>query len=324
MAIKRLAAFAAVYVLWGGSYLAIHYVVTVVPPFFAAGVRYSLGALVLFGVAVVCRGQPLPGWRHILNAASTGIALLVVSYGVVYWAETRVPSWIVSILVSTILIWTYLGECFVLRLYKWRARVLLPLIAGLCGMPLLLQGTLTEDRSESLLVGLAVLAGSCLWAAITLSLKKIELPRSYIQTAAIQLGAAGGTLLSISLICGEFSQLPPAGEIFAPGPVLGMAYLVLASTVIAFSAFHWLLARESAALVATSSYVNPVVAMVLGIVVAHEPSSNAQLAGAAVVLGSVVLAWYLQWPAFSSQSSPDKAGIADKDTRDRLAAIPAQ
>jgi drug/metabolite transporter (DMT)-like permease len=296
MGIKRLAAFFAIYVFWGGSFLAIRYVVQVIPPFLAAGIRYSLGGAILFAYSFGFKRQPLPNAKQTINAITTGIALLTVSYGVVYWAETRLDSWIVAVLVSTLFLWTYLGEVLLLRMIRLRTQTLLPVVAGLAGMPLLLRATFKHGQPQSMIAAIAVLLGAILWAATTLGLKRIELPRSYIQTAALQLSSSALALLCISCCLGERSRLPHLHEILSAKPLLSMAYLVIASSIFAFAAFHWLMARESASRVATSAYVNPVVAMLLGIVVDHERLTRLQFVGALVILGSIASIWYLDRP----------------------------
>lgn len=302
MGIKRISAYAAIYLFWGGSYLAIRYVVEVVPPFFAAGLRYTLAGLILIAFSMGIKRQPLPDRHQIFNAITTGIALLTISYGVVYWAETRLSSWIVAVIGSTIFLWTYLGECLVLHVDRPRAKMLLPLIAGLSGMPLLLKTTFDQGQVKSLVAAIAVLLGSCLWAATILTIKQIKLPRSYIQTAALQMTSSGLTLFCISWFSGEISRLPSAQRMLSSKPLFAMAYLVIASSVLAFTAFHWLLVHESAALVASSAYVNPMVAMLLGIAAVHERSSPMQLLGAAIILGSIVLIWFMQ-----SRSEPRRS-----------------
>jgi drug/metabolite transporter (DMT)-like permease len=302
MGIKRISAYAAIYLFWGGSYLAIRYVVEVVPPFFAAGLRYTLAGLILIAFSMGIKRQPLPDRHQIFNAITTGIALLTISYGVVYWAETRLSSWIVAVIGSTIFLWTYLGECLVLHVDRPRAKMLLPLIAGLSGMPLLLKATFDQGQVKSLVAAIAVLLGSCLWAATILTIKQIKLPRSYIQTAALQMTSSGLTLFCISWFSGEISRLPSAQRMLSSKPLFAMAYLVIASSVLAFTAFHWLLVHESAALVASSAYVNPMVAILLGIAAVHERSSPMQLLGAAIILGSIVLIWFMQ-----SRSEPRRS-----------------
>jgi drug/metabolite transporter (DMT)-like permease len=295
MGIKRLAAYAAIYLLWGGAYLAVRVLVLVLPPFLVAGLRYSLAALLLVPV-ILMRSDPAPTWRQLLNALWTGATMLSVGYGAVFWAEQRLPSWVVAVLVSTTFLWTYLGESLLLRSYRFQSRMLLPLFAGLAGMPLLVGGNSHRD-TISVLAVLAVLLGALSWSAGSLAVKRIDMPRSYIQSAGFQLATSGLLLLCISGGLGEWTGLPPMAQFLAWRPIAAMAYLVIAASVVAFSAFHWLIAREPAHLVATSTYVNPMVAMLLGIVAAHERYSPLQLTGALAVLSSIVMIWYLQEPS---------------------------
>jgi drug/metabolite transporter (DMT)-like permease len=292
MGIKRIPAYAAIYLLWGGSYLAVRVLVQVLPPFLVAGLRYSLAALLLIPV-ILMRSDQAPTWRQLLNTLWTGATMLTVGYGAVFWAAQRLPSWVVAVLASTTFLWTYLGESLVLRSYRFQGRMLLPLFAGLAGIPLLVGGNLHRD-TISVLAVLTVLLGALLWSAGSLAVKRINMPRSYIQTAGFQLATSGLLLLCISGGLGEWTRLPPMSQILAWRPIAAMAYLVIAASVVAFSAFHWLIAREPASLVATSTYVNPMVAMLLGIVAAHERYSPLQLVGALAVLSSIIMIWYMQ------------------------------
>jgi drug/metabolite transporter (DMT)-like permease len=292
MDIKRISAFGAIYLLWGGAYLAISVMVHVVPPFLVAGIRYSLAAA-LFVPVILVRNDPTPSWRQLLNSVWTGVAMLTIGYGVVFWAEQRLSSWLVGVLASTTFLWTYLGETLVLRAYKFRRRMLLPLLVGMAGMPLLAGIDSHNDHASALAV-IAVLLGAICWAAASLAVKRIDMPRSYIQIAGLQLAASGILLLFVSRALGEWTRLPPTTEIFTWKTILAMTYLVIAASMVAFSAFHWLLACESASLVATATYVNPMVAIVLGIAAAHEHSSPMQLVGALAVLTSIVMVWHME------------------------------
>lgn len=305
MGIKRIPAYAAIYLLWGGAYLAVRVLVLVLPPFLTAGLRYSLAALLLVPV-ILMRSDPAPTWRQLFNALWTGAAMLTVGYGTVFWAAQRIPSWLVAVLASTTFLWTYLGESLLMHSFRLQGRMLLPLFAGLAGMPLLVRGNSHRD-AISLSAALAVLLGALSWSAGSLAVKRIDMPRSYIQTAGFQLATSGLLLLSLSGGLGEWTRLPPMPQILAWKPIVAMAYLVIAASVVAFSAFHWLIAREPAYLVATSTYVNPMVAMLLGIVAAHERCSPPQLAGALAVLSSIVMIWYLQEPSDEFEMSGLKA-----------------
>jgi drug/metabolite transporter (DMT)-like permease len=289
---RRVLAFSAIYLLWGGSYLAIRFVVQVIPPFLAAGVRYSLSAILLLAISFLGLRDKLPSRHQFLNCVGTGLIMFTLSYSAIYWAETRLSSWLVAVISSTGFLWTYLVECIFLRTASLRIRTIIPLTGGIAGMALLVGFPFQRSQSNSIIAGLVVLASTVLWALMTVALKRIELPHSFVQSAGLQLGAAGIALIPIACLIGEGRHLPPASHIFATGPILGMTYLVVGASVFAFTAFHWLLARESPSLVATSTYVNPIVAMLAGIVLGHEHCTWTQLCGAAAVLFSVVLIWW--------------------------------
>jgi drug/metabolite transporter (DMT)-like permease len=195
------------------------------------------------------------------------------------------------VLISTTFLWTYLGECLVLRQRRFRGWELFAVLGGLAGVILLLGGTAVQNR-RSLVAAFSIFISAMAWSAASLALKKIKMPRSSLQIAAVQLSAAGLLLLGLSLVAGEWPRLPAAARMFAWKPLVAMLYLVVAGSVLAFTAFHWLMQHEPASLVATSTYVNPMVAMLLGIAVVHERCTPMQLAGAATVLASVGGIWY--------------------------------
>jgi len=292
MSLRRISAYAAIYLLWGGAYLAVRALVQVLPAFLVAGVRYGVAAILLAPLLLIRRDQTHT-WRQMFNALWTGALMLAVGYGVVFWAEKSLPSWIVATLVSTSFLWTYLGESLLLRTYRFQLKMLLPLLAGLAGTPLLVGISFRHDRI-SVISTLLVLGGALSWAAGSLAVKRIDMPRSYIQTATYQLAIAGLLLLLLSGALGEWTGLPSAAQMFARRPILAMIYLVIGASVISLAAYHWLLAREPASLVATFAYVNPIVAMVLGIAAAHESYMRVQIVGACIVLGSIIAVWYLQ------------------------------
>jgi drug/metabolite transporter (DMT)-like permease len=289
---QRVLAFSAIYLLWGGSYLAIRFVVEVIPPFLAAGIRYSLSSMLLLAISfLVMRDKP-PTRRQFLNCVGTGLIMFAFSYSAIYWAETRLSSWLVAIIASTGFLWTYLAECLILRGDAPRPRTVISLVAGAAGVALLVGFPFQRSHANSVIAALAVVASTLLWSLMTVMLKRIELPRSSVQRAGLQLGAAGFALIPFAYFVAGERQLPPISRIFGAGPVLGMLYLVIGGSTLAYTAFHWLLARESPSLVATSTYVNPIVAMLAGIALGHERYTWIQLCGALVVLLSVIVIWW--------------------------------
>jgi len=300
---RRVLAFSAIYLLWGGSYLAIRFVVQVIPPFLAAGIRYSLSAMLLLTISFLAMRDKPPSRRQFLNCVGTGLIMFTFSYSAIYWAETRLSSWLVAVIASTGFLWTYFAECLILRTDRPRARTVVSLIGGTAGVALLVGFPFQRSHANSVIAALVVLASTLSWSLMTVLLKRIELPRSFVQSAGLQLGAAGFALIPLAYLVGEGRQLLPASRIFVAGPILGMTYLVVGASMIAFTAFHWLLARESPSLVATSTYVNPIVAMLAGIALGHERYTWIQLCGALAVLLSVIVVW---WTKTKSDSGSNK------------------
>jgi drug/metabolite transporter (DMT)-like permease len=148
------------------------------------------------------------------------------------------------------------------------------------------------------------------WSVGTLALKRLSLPECPFQSAGLQLGSAGLALALISWGLGDWKYSVLHRAVESAKPILGMAYLVLCGSVIAFSAYHWLMRRESPTLVATFAYVNPMVAMILGIGLAHEHFSAAQLIAAAVILASVIQVWRAPASARSGQFEPSLSSRA--------------
>ncbi len=296
-------AFAAIYLLWGGSFLAIRSVVSVIPPMFAASFRYSLGGAILLTISFLIRKRPFAGVREAANCCLVGLVMIVAGYALVFEAATRLQSWIVAVLVSTSSLWTYLGECFVQGSQRPRAAVLVPLLAGLTAIPILFVRNSHWIGLNSLAVA-GVLVSTIAWSAGTLALKRLRLPECPFQSAGLQLGTSGFALAVISWRLGDWKHLELHRVVESAKPILGMTYLVLCGSVMAFSAYHWLMRRESPTLVATFAYVNPMVAMMLGIGFAHEHFSGAQLIAAAVILASVIQVWRTPANSHISQFKP--------------------
>jgi drug/metabolite transporter (DMT)-like permease len=294
MDIRRIAAYAAIYLLWGGAYVAIRLLVEVIPPFFAAGLRYGLAALFLVP-ALLLSAMPAMTRRQAWNGAWSGITLLVPGYSVVFWTEQRLPSWLVAVLMSTTFLWTYLGESLVLRSYRFQLRMMPLLLLGVAAMPLVAGGGGPDGRAISIVPAIATLLCAMCWSCGSLAVKTIDLPRSPVQTATIQLGVSGIVLLAFSWFLGEWRKVPSLARAAWLQPSLAMGFLVIGSSVLGFVAYHWLMAHEPASRVATSAYVNPLVAMFVGIVAMHERNSALQLAGAAAVLASIVLIWSVRF-----------------------------
>lgn len=311
---NRIVAFTAIYLLWGGSYLAIRSVVSVLPPMFAASLRYCLSGIILLAISLVFRSAPFANLRQAANCCLTGLVMIVAGYALVFWSSTRLQSWLVAVLVSTSSLWTYLGECWLLRSQRARPAVLIPLIAGLLAIPVVSASGLHQRGINSLPAAGAILVSSLAWSLGALALKHFQLPVCPFQTSGLQLVSAGSVLALLSWTLGDWNHLVFRELIGNTRIMMGMAYLVLGGSVVAFSAYHWLMRRESPTLVATFTYVNPIVAMALGLGLGREHVSGLQLGAAVAILVSVVQVWRMQarLPGSSTMLSESKENLVSQ------------
>jgi len=287
-----LAAYAAVYVIWGSTYLAIRFGIATLPPFGMAAVRFLLAGALLYGWARL-RGAPRPTGHEWGAAAVVGALLLLVGNGAVTWAEQRVPSGVAALLVATEPLWIVL-------LGWWRpggtrptTGTALGLALGLGGVAVLVgPGVWSGGAGAIDLVGAAVvLVGALAWAAGSLwssrATGRLRLPPSAPLATGMQMLVGGALLLGASVAAGEPAAFRPAAVSLASVAALG--YLVVFGSLVAFSAYVWLLGVEPPARVATYAFVNPVVAVLLGWAVAGEALTGRILGAAVVIVGAVVL-----------------------------------
>ncbi len=267
----------AVYIVWGSTYLAIRYTLTSFPPFLMAGSRFTIaGALML--LMARARGQALPSIRQWRNAALVGALLLVTGNGVVVFAEQWVSSTMTALMLATVPIWTAL----LAGLWgRWPARLeWVGLALGFGGIVLLnFEGNLQANP----LGAAAVLFAAISWPLGSALSRRIDLPAGLMGSGA-EMFSAGLMLALISLGLGERMAA-------LPGPVALAAYLYLIvfGSVVAFSAYGYLLGHTRPALSSSFAYVNPVVAVLLGVGLAGEQISAPGLLGMGVILAAVVL-----------------------------------
>ena len=285
-AVKRLLAYAAIYVLWGASFLAIKVVVAVVPPFLAAGIRFlSAGAMLL--LFSFWRKQPQPEgpeWRNLLLLA--GI-LFIGDYALLFWAEQRLASGLAAVLAATIPTQVYLLEWLWLRRVRMTSTAAIGLALGLGGVAaLVLPSNLLKARAEvNLYAPVALLAATC-WAVGTVLSTRLALPRARPVNAGWQMTLGGALLLALSAGAGEWRRLTTTA--LAPRVWLSMAYLIVFASLAAFSAYIYLLAHAPARRVASYAYVNPIIALLLGSWLGGESISPRQGLACAVVIAGVL------------------------------------
>jgi drug/metabolite transporter (DMT)-like permease len=280
------AAFGVVYVVWGSTYLGIRFAVETIPPFLLGGVRFLIAGTAL-AVWALARGAPRPTKTNWKAAAIAGILLFPFGNGVVVWSETRIDSGMAALLVAVepfwvgLLLWLGGGD-------RPRPAVIAGLIAGFVGLVVLLGPSITSQTgSIDLFASLALVAAACAWALGSLYGRSAPLPRSAPMAAGLQMITGSIVLLIISASLGEIGRFDPATV--TTRSIVSMLYLILFGSILAFSAYSWLMVTAAPARVATYAYVNPVIAVLLGWAVAGEPMSPRVGVAAAIIVGAVAL-----------------------------------
>jgi drug/metabolite transporter (DMT)-like permease len=279
--VRVLLAFAAIYVLWGSTYLAIRIAVQEVPPLFAAGVRFLLAGTLLYAVMRFC-GRPRPSKKEWGSLLAIGSLMFVVTYGLVFWAEKYVPSGFTSVLEATLPLITIALEVFVFRQQRFRWSLLIPILVGFAGVLLLL---LRNAQHIAILPCVAILVGGTAWSLGAVLTRSLPLPKSKGITAGAEMMLGGAILFILSALIGEMHPFPH----LSAKAVAALLYLVVAGSLLGFSAFVWLLGRMSATRVASHAYINPLVAVALGYFFAGEVVTGRMLIGTALIVSSVAL-----------------------------------
>ncbi len=277
--------FLAVYLIWGSTYLAIRYAIETLPPFIMAGARYLAAGATLFAWGLRDGARPtLHNWRE---ALLLGALFFLGGNGAVVWAEQRIPSGIASLLIATMPLWVVLLDW--LRPGGSRPH---PLVAagvalGFAGL-LLLVWRNPADSTRLDTAGAVVLVGGALsWAIGSLYALDADLPRSLPLASGMEMLAGGVLLVLGGLAGGELGVVRP--DAISTRSVLAFAYLVVFGSIVAFSAFRYLVDAAPPSRVSTYAYVNPVVAVVLGWLLAGEVITAQTVTGAAVIVGAVAM-----------------------------------
>jgi drug/metabolite transporter (DMT)-like permease len=281
-----LAAFAAIYLFWGGTFLAIRYAVAEVPPLLTIATRCLGGALLLHAWLFWRGGAEPPTRKQWLTSAIAGAFLFVGCHGVLAWAEQRVSSGQAALFLTSIPLWLVLLTAVRERRAPSRL-VIAGLVLGTLGVTLLVRGGAVW--SGTLLDRLALIASGLSWAIGSLIARNGPRPASAAQSTAMQLAAGGLTVLVLSVASGELAGWS-LGQVTTRGAV-SLVFLVVAGTVIGFGAYTWLLRVTTPAAVGTYAFVNPVVALALAWTVGDEPFSVRTIVAALTVLGAVMLIW---------------------------------
>jgi drug/metabolite transporter (DMT)-like permease len=280
------AAFLAVYLIWGSTYLAIRFAVETLPPFLMGGARFFIagGAVFAWGLQRERRWPSLRQWRETLLL---GGLFFLGGNGGVAWAETRrVSTGVASLLVATMPLWVVILDWLRPRGHRPHAIVFGGLLLGFLGLAVLLPPSgFANGAAVDPLGALALVAGAFSWATGSLYARHAELPKSLVLASGMEM-IGGGVLMTIAgLASGELARVDPSA--FSTRSLLAFVYLVLFGSIVAFNAFRYLLDHAPPARVSTYAYVNPVVAVLLGWAFAAEPLTARTVAGAAIIVAAV-------------------------------------
>jgi drug/metabolite transporter (DMT)-like permease len=284
---KTLLAFAIIYLVWGSTYLAISIGVREVPPFLLAAIRFTTAGLVLF-LWSLARGERSPTARQWKSISLIAALIFVLDYGLLFWAEQRVPSGMAAVVTAIIPALMTISEIVLLKTQKLTIRLATSLFIGLAGVAILMSRTLNLGGAPIDARGaVALIIASIGWAVASALLRKLPLPASKVLSSASQMLAGGIFLLITAAALGEFHNFHPANV--SRQAWLSLLYLIIFGSIIAFTAYVWLIHHESPTKVSTYAYVNPVVAVLLGYFLAAEPLGLRTLLGSALILLSVIV-----------------------------------
>jgi drug/metabolite transporter (DMT)-like permease len=284
---KTLLAFAIIYIVWGTTYLAIRVGVQEVPPFLLAGLRFLIAGGVIYGW-MIAHGEPSPTARQWLAASVIGIMIFVMDYGLLFWAEERVPSGVAAVMMATIPVFMALSEIIILRTQKLTARLTLALLIGIGGVAVLMSRSLNLAGAPIEKMGaLALIIASISWSIASVLTRKLSLPTSKVMSSGAQMLAGGVFLALTAAAIGEFRNFHPLSV--SRVAWFALLYLIVAGSIIGYTAYVWLIHHESPTKVGTYAYVNPVVAVLVGYFMGGEAMGVRTILGTLFVLTSVVV-----------------------------------
>jgi drug/metabolite transporter (DMT)-like permease len=284
---KTVLAFSIIYFVWGSTFLAIRIGVREVPPFLLASMRFLVAGVVLFGWMRL-KGTRSPSRREWASASLLAVCIFVLDYGLLFWAEQRVPSGIAAVMLATIPVFMALSEILFLRTQRLTFRLALALLVGIGGVLVLVSRSLGLGEAPIDTAGaVALVIAAVSWSIASALNRKLPLPESKGMSSGAQM-LVGGILLAVAAAAfGEFRGFHI--EAVSRGAWFALAYLIVAGSIIGFTAYVWLLHHESPTKVGTYAYVNPVVAVIVGYFLGGETVGPRTLLGTLLVLVSVVV-----------------------------------
>ncbi len=286
--ILLIAAFAAIYIFWGSTYLAIKYAIETMPPFLMAGSRFLIAGSILYVWARLSKDYEKPSFKHWRTSFIVGTLLLMGGNGCVVLAQHYISSSLAALLVATEPFWIVLLSWLWLKGTRPNWKVALGLLIGFTGVYLLIGGQGDTGQNSNQIFGAFLVVGAAFsWALGSMYGLRATTPKSALLTSGMQMLSGGAVLTVVGSLKGEWTTFQIADV--STNSWFALAYLIVAGSLIGFTAYSWLLKNAEPAMVATYAYVNPVVAVILGWLIAGESFTAQMLAGAAIIIGSVAL-----------------------------------
>ena len=286
---KTVLAFAIIYLVWGSTFLAIRVGVREVPPLVFASMRFFTAGILLFGWLRL-RGTPAPSRREWASVSLLAVFIFVLDYGLVFWAEQRVPSGLTAVMLATIPVFMALSEIVILRTQQLTVRLALALLVGIGGVVVLVSRSLSVNLGEAPIDragAIALVVGAICWSIGSALTRKLTLPASKPMSSGAQMLAGGIMLVLAAATFGEFRGFHI--QTVSRGAWFALAYLIVAGSIVAFTAYVWLIHHQSPTKVGTYAYVNPVVAVTVGYFLGGETVGPRTVLGTLLVLVSVVV-----------------------------------
>ena len=282
---KVIGAFAAVYVIWGSTYLAIRYAIETIPPFLMMGVRSVIAGLILYvwsrrKGAQLSRGEIRP-------LVILGVLFFLLGHGLLSWAQKTVASGLAAVLIASDPLWIALIESFAIKNFHLSKRQIAGLVFGFAGVGLLILPSDSNAFQTDPIGTIVILLSAIFWAVGAVYSRVAKLPKSSLLTSGFELIIGGVFLCAAAVVLGELNDFRISDV--SSRSLLALGYLIVFGSVVTFTAYVWLLTVTTATRVATHTYVNPVIAVLLGWFFADEHFTVRMLIGSAVVVTSIYL-----------------------------------
>jgi len=288
---KIILAFAAIYIIWGSTYLAIVFALTDIPPMLMSGLRFSLAGVLLYMWRVFVTKEKQPGLASLSKNAVCGILMLSVGIGSLAWAEQYISSGLAAIIVTSLPFWFVLLDRRQWSFYFSNKIILVGLLVGFAGVLLLItfgkSSQVSSSHGRQLAAMLVLLAGGVAWTAGSLYSKYKTVSSSVTMNTSLQLMSAGVFSTLVSAVSGE-SRYFSFSQIHTPA-LLAVLYLAIVGSLVTFLCYVWLLHKLPPAQVSSYVYVNPVVAIILGAIIGKESITGVHVLSLTIILCGVLL-----------------------------------